>query len=56
MPSNTKLKRSAPVFPKNRKVLSVFGENIKLARKRRGYTQTLISPRTGLSRANHSKN
>lgn len=27
-----------------------LGENIKLARKRRGYTQVLISERTGLSR------
>ena len=43
-------KRSAVVFPKNQKVLSQLGENIKLARKRRNYTQTLISERTGLSR------
>lgn len=43
-------RRSAVVFPKNQKVLSQLGENIKLARKRRKYTQTLISERTGLSR------
>ena len=43
-------KRSAIVFPKNQKVLEQFGENIKLACKRRGYTQVLISERTGLSR------
>ena len=43
-------KRSAPVFPKNQKVLSLFGENIKLACKRRGYSQSLIADRTGLSR------
>jgi DNA-binding XRE family transcriptional regulator len=43
-------KRSAVVFPKNKKVLEQLGENIKLARKRRHYTQTLISERTGLSR------
>ena len=43
-------KRSAVVFPKNQKVLEQLGENIKLARKRRNYTQTLISERTGLSR------
>jgi transcriptional regulator with XRE-family HTH domain len=43
-------KRSAVVFPNNQKVLSRLGENIKLARKRRNYTQTLISERTGLSR------
>lgn len=43
-------KRSAVVFPKNQKVLVQLGENIKLARMRRHYTQSLISERTGLSR------
>lgn len=43
-------KRSAVVFPKNQKVLTQLGERIKLARKRRNYTQVLISERTGLSR------
>ena len=43
-------KRSAVVFPKNRRVLEQLGENIKLACKRRSYTQVLISERTGLSR------
>jgi transcriptional regulator with XRE-family HTH domain len=43
-------KRSAVVFPKNQKVLAQLGDNIKLARKRRNYTQSLISERTGLSR------
>ncbi len=43
-------KRSAVVFPKNRKVLEQLGDNIKLACKRREYTQVLISERTGLSR------
>ena len=43
-------KRSAVVFPKNQKVLVQLGENIKLAYKRRGYTQSQISERTGLSR------
>lgn len=42
--------RAAVVFPKNRRVLEQLGENIKLACKRRGYTQVLISERTGLSR------
>jgi len=42
--------RSAVVFPKNQRLLEQFGENIKLARKRRSYTQVLISERTGLSR------
>lgn len=43
-------KRSAVVFPKNRKILKQLGENIKLAYKRRGYTQSQISDRTGISR------
>jgi len=43
-------KRGATVFPKNQKVLERLGENIKLAYKRRGYTQSQISERTGLSR------
>lgn len=43
-------KRSATVFPKNQKVLTELGANIKLARLRRSYTQILISERTGLSR------
>lgn len=48
--SQSSTKRSAVVFPKNQKVLSQLGENIQLARKRRKYTQTVISERTGLSR------
>jgi transcriptional regulator with XRE-family HTH domain len=43
-------KRSAVVFPKNQRILAQLGENIKLARMRRNYTQLLISERTGLSR------
>ena len=43
-------KRSAVVFPRNRKILAQLGENLKLAMKRRGFTQTLVSERTGLSR------
>ena len=51
MASNPSTKRrSAIVFPKNRRSLEQLGENIKLARKRRNYTQVLISQRTGLSR------
>ena len=45
-----KQKRSAVVFPNNQRILEQLGENIRLACKRRGYTQTLISDRTGLSR------
>ena len=43
-------KRSASIFPKNQKVLSLLGENIKLSCKRRSYSQSLIAERTGLSR------
>ena len=50
MPSQDAIKRSAVVFPKNRQVLAQLGENIKLAYKRRGYTQSQLSERTGLSR------
>ncbi len=50
MTNSTEKKRSAPIFPKNQKVLSLLGENIKLACKRRGYSQSLIAERTGLSR------
>ena len=42
--------RRASVFPKNRAYLDQLGENIKLARKRRKYTQQLVSERTGYSR------
>lgn len=52
---DVKIKRSAVVFPKNKVFLSDFGENIKLARKRRGYSQSLISERTRLSRFTISK-
>jgi len=50
MITKVKQKRSAPVLPRNREVLSVLRENIKLACKRRSYSQSLISERTGLSR------
>lgn len=43
-------RRTAVVFPGNRKVLAQLGEQLLLARKRRRYTQKLISDRTGLSR------
>jgi transcriptional regulator with XRE-family HTH domain len=47
---NDKASRKAPVFPKSRRYLEQLGENIQLARKRRRYTQQLISDRTGYSR------
>ena len=43
-------RRKAVVFPKQQQILSVLGENIKLARKRRQLTQKLVSERTGISR------
>jgi len=42
--------RKAIVFPNNVKILSVLGENIKLAYKRRNLSQSIIAERTGLSR------
>lgn len=43
-------RRKAVVFPSNQNYLSQLGENIRLAYKRRKYTQKLLSERTGLSR------
>lgn len=43
-------RRKAVIFPKVAESLAQLGENIRLATKRRGYTQTLLSERTGLSR------
>ncbi len=43
-------KRKATLFPRQRNILQTLGENVKLARKRRDFTQQLISERTGLSR------
>ena len=48
MNDNTE-RRKAILFPKQRAVLHTLGENIKLARKRRQFTQKLISERTGIS-------
>lgn len=45
----SKENRSAVLFPKQKQVLGRLGENIKLARKRRQFTQKLISERTGIS-------
>ena len=48
--SDSAKRRRAIVFPKHLRSLKQIGENIKLARKRRNLTQTLIAERTGLSR------
>nr|WP_166426135.1 helix-turn-helix transcriptional regulator [Paraglaciecola sp. 20A4] len=46
----SKTKRSAVVFPKHKKVLSILGENLTLAMKRRGITQEMMHSRTGISK------
>ncbi|MHC1707268.1 MAG: helix-turn-helix domain-containing protein [Bacteroidales bacterium] len=38
------------VFPKHQKILEIFGENIKLARKRRKLTSIQLSERADISR------
>jgi len=38
------------LFPKHKKILQIFGENIKLARKRRELTIIQIAERAGLNR------
>jgi transcriptional regulator with XRE-family HTH domain len=39
------------IFPKHQKILEQLGENIKLARKRRGLTTIQVSERAGIHRA-----
>lgn len=38
------------LFPKHQKILEQLGENIKLARKRRGFTTIQVSDRAALDR------
>ena len=42
-------KKTARVQPSVRRALGVLGENIRLARKRRGLTQALVAERAGMS-------
>ncbi len=42
--------RKQILFPKHQKVLEHLGENIRLARKRRGLTTIQVSERAGLDR------
>jgi transcriptional regulator with XRE-family HTH domain len=42
--------RKQILFPKHQKVLAQLGENIKLARKRRGFTTLQVSERADLDR------
>jgi transcriptional regulator with XRE-family HTH domain len=39
------------LFPRHQKILYQIGENIKLARKRRGFTTLQVSQRAGIHRA-----
>jgi transcriptional regulator with XRE-family HTH domain len=39
------------LFPKHKKILEKVGENIKLARKRRGLTTIQVSERAGIDRS-----
>lgn len=39
------------LFPKHQKILEKVGENIKLARKRRGLTTIQVSERAGIDRS-----
>ncbi len=38
------------LFPKQKKILEVFGENLKLARKRRKLTSQQVAERAGIDR------
>ncbi|OFY69818.1 MAG: XRE family transcriptional regulator [Bacteroidetes bacterium RBG_13_42_15] len=42
--------RKSILLPKNQKIISVLGENIKLARLRRRYGTQQVSERAGISR------
>lgn len=48
-------KRKTALFRRQLSVLKQLAENIKLARKRRGFSATLIAQRTGLSRTTINK-
>jgi transcriptional regulator with XRE-family HTH domain len=39
------------LFPKHQKILEKLGENVKLARKRRGLTTIQVSERAGIDRS-----
>lgn len=43
--------RKHVLFPKHQKILEKMGENIKLARKRRGLTTIQVSERAGIDRS-----
>jgi transcriptional regulator with XRE-family HTH domain len=43
--------RKQILFPRHQRILEQVGENIKLARKRRGFTTIQVSERAGIHRA-----
>jgi transcriptional regulator with XRE-family HTH domain len=43
------------LFPKQRKILSIFGEDLLLAMKRRGFTKKMLCERTGFDHKTVSK-
>jgi len=43
--------RKQVLFPKHQKILEKVGENLKLARKRRGITTIQVSERAGIDRS-----
>lgn len=45
-----KSKRTAVIFPRQRKMLNILGENLTLAMKRRCITQEIMHSRTGISK------
>ena len=49
------MKSQTAIFPQAKKILEIFGENIKLARLRRKLSMEQIAQRAGLSRATISK-
>ena len=44
-------KNSVVLLPKQQKLLETLGENLKLARLRRGFSAELVAERAGISRA-----
>ncbi len=44
-------KNNSPLLPKNKRILSTVGEQIKLARLRRDYSSEQVAQRAGISRS-----
>ncbi len=43
-------RKTAQIHPAVRRALAVMGENVRLARRRRGLSQALLAERAGMSR------